>query len=111
MRIFLGFLLFFGGAYINIRSDNILLRLRKPGETDYKIPAGFLFRYVSCPNFLGEMIEWSGFAIMAWNVPALSFAVWTVANLAPRALHHHRWYLEKFSEYPKNRKAFIPFLL
>jgi protein-S-isoprenylcysteine O-methyltransferase Ste14 len=103
-----GMALFLMGAAINIWSDEILLRLRKPGETGYKIPQGGLFRWVSCPNLLGEMVEWAGFALMGWNVATLSFAVWTAANLLPRALDHHRWYLEKFPEYPKERKAVIP---
>ena len=34
--------------------------------------------------------------------------VWVIANLFPRALSHHKWYKEKFSDYPKNRKAIIP---
>lgn len=108
IRVLLGLAIFLTGAFINIKSDNILLSLRKPGETGYKIPNGFLFKFISCPNLLGEMIEWCGFAIIAWNVPALSFAVWTIANLAPRALHHHQWYLKKFENYPANRKAIIP---
>jgi len=33
-----GIVLFFTGFIINIQSDNILLKLRKPGETCYKIP-------------------------------------------------------------------------
>ncbi len=102
---------FLAGAYINIQSDNILLKLRKPGETGYKIPEGGLFRYVSCPNLFGEIIEWAGFAILCWNLPALSFAIWTAANLIPRALSHHRWYREKFENYPAERKAVIPGLL
>jgi hypothetical protein len=47
---------------------------------------------------------------MAWNLPALSFAIWTFANLVPRALNHHNWYKDKFPDYPKNRKAVFPFL-
>jgi 3-oxo-5-alpha-steroid 4-dehydrogenase 1 len=53
------------GMWINIQSDGILRNLRKPGETGYKIPRGGLFRYVSGANFLGEIVEWSGFAIAA----------------------------------------------
>ena len=96
------------GAGINIHSDQILLSLRKPGETGYKIPKGGMFKWISCPNLFGEILEWSGFAILCWNLPALGFAVWTAANLIPRALSHHKWYLEKFSDYPKERKAVIP---
>ncbi|MFZ9386571.1 MAG: DUF1295 domain-containing protein [Chitinophagaceae bacterium] len=106
-----GLALFAAGMYINIRSDNILIRLRSKGETGYRIPEGFLYRYISCPNHFGEIIEWAGFALMAWNLPALAFAIWTYANLVPRALSHHRWYRERFADYPKNRVAVFPFLL
>lgn len=107
----LGLLLFIGGMVINFRSDAILLSLRKPGEKEYKIPRGFLFESISCPNHFGEIIEWTGFAILSFNIASLSFAVWTFANLAPRAIAHHLWYQKHFPEYPKNRKAVIPRLL
>jgi len=110
-RFIIGSLIFLTGAAINIQSDNILLKLRKPGEKGYKIPQGSLFKYISCPNHFGEIIEWLGFAVLCWNLPALSFFVWTAANLIPRALAHHSWYLEKFSDYPGERKAVIPFIL
>jgi hypothetical protein len=29
----------------------------------------------------------------------------------PRALHHHKWYKETFSEYPSRRKALLPFIM
>lgn len=104
----LGIVLFVSGFIINQKSDHILIHLRKPSETAYGIPNGFLFKYVSCPNLLGELVQWTGFAIMAWNLPALSFLIWTGANLIPRALGHHKWYGNYFVEYPKNRKALIP---
>ena len=110
-RFILGSLLFVTGAGINIWSDEILLRLRSPGETGYQIPKGGLFRYVSCPNLFGEIIEWTGFAVLCWNLPALAFATWTAANLIPRALSHHKWYREKFTGYPGDRKAIFPGLL
>ena len=110
-RFILGGMLFLIGAYFNLQADNILINLRKPGETGYKIPFGGLFRWISCPNHFGEMLEWTGFAIMCWNLPALGFAIWTIANLLPRAVAHHRWYQEKFVDYPKERKAVIPYLV
>lgn len=108
IRFIIGMLVFIAGAYINFSSDNILLALRKPGEKGYKVPHGGLFKYVSCPNLFGEILEWFGFAIMCWNLPALAFAVWTATNLIPRALSHHRWYLANFDDYPSSRKAVIP---
>jgi len=107
----IGFLLFLVGAYINYQSDKILINLRKGSETGYKVPFGGLFKYVSCPNHFGEIIEWIGFAILTCSVPAFSFAIWTIANLLPRSIQHHDWYKKKFPDYPVNRKAIIPFLI
>ncbi|MBY0425000.1 MAG: DUF1295 domain-containing protein, partial [Cytophagales bacterium] len=111
IRFILGLCLFAFGFFINLQSDEILLGLRKPGDTSYKIPQGGFYRWVSCPNYLGEIIEWSGFALMTWSPAAAVFLLWTIANLLPRALSSHQWYLEKFSDYPKSRKAIIPFIL
>ena len=105
-----GVSLFIIGMFVNVQSDNVLLNLRKPGETGYKIPQGGAYKYVSCPNLMGEMLEWIGFAVLVGALPAWSFAIWTIANLAPRAVAHHHWYLEKFDNYPSERKAFIPFI-
>jgi 3-oxo-5-alpha-steroid 4-dehydrogenase 1 len=111
-RFMIGIIVFVIGMFINIQADNVLLSLRKPGETHYKIPKGGLFYWISCPNLLGEMIEWTGFALMVWSAPALSFAIWTTANLLPRAVAHHHWYQEKFGKaYPKKRRAVLPGIL
>lgn len=106
----MGSCFFIVGMAINIQSDNILLQLRKPQEKGYKIPKGGLFKWVSCPNLLGEIIEWTGYALLVSSLPALSFALWTFANLAPRAWAHHQWYQQKFEDYPPERKALLPFL-
>ncbi len=103
-----GTLLFAAGAYINWRADTMLINLRNGNSTGYRIPRGFLFEYVSCPNHFGEMLEWLGYALMSFSLPALAFALWTMANLIPRALAHHRWYLQHFDDYPAGRKAFLP---
>ncbi len=105
-----GFLLFVLGLYINISSDNKLINLRKI-KKGYFVPKGGLFKYISCPNFFGEILEWFGFALMTFNIGSLSFFIWTCCNLIPRALAHHTWYKNKFNEYPKERKAILPFLI
>ena len=111
IRFIAGVAIFILGASINWKADNMLIRLRKPGETGYKIPTGWLFNRVSCPNLFGELIEWAGFAILCWNLPALTFFIWTAANLIPRALSHHKWYHKQFADYPEERKAVVPYLL
>eukprot|EP00730_Choanoeca_flexa_P015962 TRINITY_DN7450_c0_g1_i1.p1 TRINITY_DN7450_c0_g1~~TRINITY_DN7450_c0_g1_i1.p1 ORF type:complete len:265 (+),score=35.08 TRINITY_DN7450_c0_g1_i1:999-1793(+) len=110
-RFIFGTALFFTGMAINIHSDYTLISLRKPGETGYKIPKGGMFTYVSGANFLGEIVEWTGFAIACWSGVAAAFAFFTACNIGPRAVQHHRWYQDKFKdEYPKSRKALIPFV-
>ena len=105
-----GLFIFLLGFIINLHSDRIIRNLRKPGETEYKIPYGGMFRWVSSPSYLGEITEWTGWAILTLSFPGLIFVAWTFANLAPRALSHHKWYLETFPDYPKNRKALVPFI-
>ena len=105
-----GVAVFAVGMVINLHSDQILLDLRGDGTGGYKIPRGGLYRWVTCPNYLGEILEWVGFAIATYALPAVAFAVWTIANLAPRARAHDKWYREKFPDYPESRKALIPFI-
>ena len=106
-----GIILFAGGFLLNQVADSYLISLRKGKGGGYFIPFHPVFKYISCPNFTGEIIEWAGFALMTWSLPGLSFAIWTAVNLIPRALHHHRWYRENFPDYPERRKAVIPGLL
>ena len=111
LRFIAGIILFFVGIFVNWRADNILIHLRKPGQTHYVMPQHWYFRFVSCPNLFGELIEWFGFALLCWNLPAWTFFIWTSANLIPRAIAHHKWYRETFPDYPKDRKAIVPYVV
>lgn len=113
LRFVLGAGLFVTGFLIHVHSDHVLRGLRRPDDPPktYRVPEAGLFRLVSAPNYFGEMLQWAGFALATWSLPALAFFLWTVANLAPRALANHRWYHERFPEYPKTRKALIPFVV
>lgn len=104
-----GLSLFCLGMVANMHSDHLLRRLRGQGETGYKIPMGGLFTFVSSPNYLGESLEWWGFAILVQTKAAVWFACFTSLFLGQRALQTHQWYKEKFGgEYPGGRKAFLP---
>jgi len=109
-QFIIGTALFFTGYGINLQSDATLRGLKETGPGDYRIPGGGFFRFVSCPNYLGEILEWCGFAVLTWSQAGLAFAFFTFCNLAPRALSNHKWYREVFPAYPASRKALIPFL-
>ncbi len=109
-RFLVGTALFLTGMAINIHSDNILLALRKGPDGSYSIPRGGAYRWISCPNYAGEILEWSGWALATWSPAGLAFALWTASNLTPRARTHHAWYRESFPDYPPERRALIPHL-
>lgn len=107
-RFILGATLFVIGFIINRRADKVLRDLRQPGESGYKISQDLLYRWVSSPNYLGEIVIWTGWAVATWSLPGLAFAFWTAANLVPRARAHHAWYHRTFPDYPPGRKALLP---
>ncbi len=111
LHFWVGLLLFFAGFFVTKRADAVLRNLRAPGECGYRIPSGPLYRWVSCPNYLGEIIQWTGWAVMTLSPAGWVFLLWTIANLLPRAISHHRWYRANFAEYPQSRRALIPTIL
>jgi protein-S-isoprenylcysteine O-methyltransferase Ste14 len=107
-RFVLGLGLFCLGMLVNRRADRTLHNLRRDQEAAYQIPQGGLYRWISCPNYFGEIVEWVGWAVATWSFSGLAFATWTAANLAPRARANHRWYMETMPDYPSERKALLP---
>lgn len=107
-----GTIVFFIGMWINLQSDFIVRHLRKPGDSRHYIPHGGMFRYVTSANYLGELTEWIGYAILTWSLGGLTFALWTFANLAPRARSIHKRYVNEFGEDYKalGRRYLIPFI-
>lgn len=111
-QFIVGSLVFLAGMFINLQSDHIIRHLRKPGDTRHYIPRGGMYRYVTGANYMGEFTEWLGYAILTWSLGGLAFALWTFANLAPRARSIHRRYLDEFGdEYARlNRNYILPFI-
>ncbi|MEM6930059.1 MAG: DUF1295 domain-containing protein [Myxococcota bacterium] len=71
-RFVLGVGLFVTGFAVNLHSDAVLRRLRGPGETGYRVPNEGLHRYVSAPNYFGEIIEWTGLSFFSSQLPQSS---------------------------------------
>ena len=104
----IGLSVFLFGMFINIKSDYIINSMKRDKGPGYHIPDQFLYKYLSAPNYFGEIIEWLGWAILTFSVSGFVFLIWVIANLFPRAIAHHKWYKDKFENYPKERKAIIP---
>ena len=108
LHFVVGTLVFFCGFSLHVHSDHIIRNLRRTGEKTYRIPHGGLFRWVSNPHYLGEIIQWTGWAILTWSLAGAAFALFTLCNLAPRAISNHRWYRQRFAEYPAGRRILVP---
>lgn len=107
-----GTLIFIAGMTINIQSDNIIRNLRKPGDTRHYLPKGGMFKYVTSANYFGEFTEWVGYALLTWSWSGAVFALWTFANLCPRAARIYEKYRHDFpDEFDSKRlKRIIPFI-
>jgi 3-oxo-5-alpha-steroid 4-dehydrogenase 1 len=106
-----GLVLFFMGMYTHMKADHTIRNLRKPGDTNHYLPKGGLFDYVTSANYFGELLEWTGFAILLCNPAAWMFVWWTAANLVPRAHAINKKYRAEFgNEQVGKRKRVIPFI-
>lgn len=107
-----GLVIFIAGMAINLHSDYIIRHLRKPGEKGHKIPRGGMFRYVTSANYFGEITEWIGYALLSWSPAGALFAIWTCANLVPRARKLHQRYISEFDTEYKSllRHRIFPFI-
>ena len=115
-RFIVGITMYYASFVLNIHSDAIIRNLRsveeiERGEKVYRIPKGGLFRFVTNPSYLTEITAFTGFAIATWSLGATFIMLITIANLVPRAFQTHRWYRERFPDYPPERRALIPFIL
>lgn len=111
-RFIAGTVIFFTGMAINIHSDSVIRSLRRPGDTRHYIPRRGFYRYVASANYFGELTEWIGYAILTWSLGGAVFAIWTFANLAPRARSIHQRYCREFGdEYRKlDTRYILPFI-
>jgi 3-oxo-5-alpha-steroid 4-dehydrogenase 3 len=90
-----------------------VLRKGKVKEGKVDVPSGGWFEWVSCPHFFGELVIYTGLCAFEGfsNVYLNLVLLFCLLNQTLVALETHAWYIRKFKEYPKQRKAIIPYLL
>lgn len=111
-QFIIGTLIFLCGIAINWHSDHVIRNLREPGSTKHYLPKKGMYAYVTSANYFGEILEWTGFAILTWSAAALVFLWWTCANLVPRANSIYKRYSKEFADEFDSRKLkrVIPFI-
>lgn len=106
-----GAAIFLIGMAINLHADHVIRNLRKPGDTRHYLPEKGFYRYVTSANYFGELVEWTGFALLTASPAAWVFVWWTAANLVPRADAIYKRYCEEFGKQAVgNRKRIIPYI-
>ncbi|KAL6209515.1 hypothetical protein ACLB2K_020455 [Fragaria x ananassa] len=110
----IGAAIFFWGWIHQRRCHDILGSLREDSEQsdEYVIPHGDWFKFVSSPHYLAEIVIYAGLVVASGGADLTIWLLFgfVVSNLVFAAAETHRWYLQKFRSYPRNRRAIIPFL-
>ncbi|GAB6022093.1 hypothetical protein CHUAL_006235 [Chamberlinius hualienensis] len=105
----IGLTLFAIGFGLNKWSDVTLRNLRSnSGDAKYYVPTAAIFKFISCPNYLGEIMQWLGWALSTWSVEGLLYFLFVCATCVPRSKHNHQWCMKYVRNYPKDRNALIP---
>ncbi|CAM0903254.1 unnamed protein product [Alopecurus aequalis] len=110
----IGAVIFIWGSLHQIRCHAILGSLREHKDSDeYVIPCGDWFSRVSCPHYLAELVIYLGMLIASGgsDISVWFLYIFVITNLSFAAVQTHKWYLQKFEDYPRSRYAIIPFVL
>uniref|UniRef100_A0A3P9KY05 Polyprenal reductase n=1 Tax=Oryzias latipes TaxID=8090 RepID=A0A3P9KY05_ORYLA len=113
-----GFVLFICASLLQHQSIVLLAGLRtgKSGAVEtfaHRMPKGGCFQLVSCPHYFAELLI---YVSLGFVFGGLSLTWWLVVlyvffNQALAGQLSHELYVSKYQSYPKDRKAFIPFVL
>lgn len=107
----LGIVLFMVGISGNFYHHYLLSKLRKGGEKEYRVPQGGIFGYVVCPHYFFELIEFLGVAFICQTPFAFCVTTMMFSGLVGRSMSTKSWYMKKFEDFPRHRKALIPFVM
>ncbi|XP_042509304.1 polyprenol reductase 2 [Macadamia integrifolia] len=88
------------------------LREQSEKSDEYIIPRGDWFEYVSSPHYLSEIVIYAGLLVASGGSDLTIWLLFgfVVANLVFAAAETHRWYLQKFDNYPRTRDAIFPYI-
>ncbi|ROT43741.1 hypothetical protein SODALDRAFT_268455 [Sodiomyces alkalinus F11] len=89
-----------------------LAGLRSPGGTERKVPRGYGFSLVTCPNYMFEILSWVGviIALQSWSTAVFIF--FGAAQMYVWAKGKERAYRKEFPDtYKKKRFVLLPGLL
>lgn len=109
MLTYVGLALYIFGELANLNTHLVLRGLRSPGGTERGIPKGFGFGWVTCPNYLFEVIAWTGIAIITRSWATVVFIAVAGGQMALWAQKKESRYRKELgAKYNKKRYGMIP---
>ncbi|KAH6990641.1 steroid alpha reductase family protein [Ilyonectria sp. MPI-CAGE-AT-0026] len=89
-----------------------LSSLRSTGGTERKIPVGYGFSLVTCPNYMFEVLSWVGIILVSRDWTVALFIAIGAAQMFDWAKGKERAYRKEFGDsYKKKRFVMLPGLL
>lgn len=112
---YLGIAMFLVGSWMNTYAEYSRHVWKQRPENRGKLYTGGLFRIVRHPNYLGDMILFSGMCLIAGKwvtavIPVLMLAGFAFANVPVLDSHLREHYGPAFDSYAQRTKKLIPFL-
>ena len=107
-----GLALYLFGEAGNALVHLYLSSLRSTGGTERKIPSGYGFALVTCPNYMYEILSWVGIIIVSRDWTVLVFIAIGGAQMYTWAKGKESAYRKEFADkYKKKRFVILPGLL
>lgn len=108
----LGAALYLFGETGNALVHRYLSSLRSTGGTERKIPVGYGFGLVTCPNYMFEVLSWVGIILVSRDWTVALFIAIGAAQMFDWAKGKERAYRKEFGDsYKKKRFVMLPGLL
>ncbi|NIM11289.1 MAG: DUF1295 domain-containing protein [Candidatus Aminicenantes bacterium] len=109
----IGILLYIGGSYINTQSEYSRHIWKMRPENQGRLYTGGMFMYSRHINYFGDVVLFTGFAIITQNMAMLFIPLFMALNFAfilipSLEAHLERKYGEEFKIYTSRSKRFLP---
>jgi protein-S-isoprenylcysteine O-methyltransferase Ste14 len=111
----LGACLFVVGSWMNTYAEYSRHVWKQRPENRGQLYTQGLFRYSRHPNYLGDLLSFSGLCLISgawitWLVPLLMLAGFVFVNIPILDAHLHDHYGAAFEEYSRRTRKLIPFV-
>ena len=107
------FCLFFVFEFMNFLCHMVQKKAKEESKGEYKIlPGIYGFQYVSCANYFWEVLSWVAFSLFANTINFYIFTACGFYVMTKWALEKHSNFKNLFGDnYPRERKAILPFMI